>query len=366
MSKDRADDREGRDLESPDLSVNPSTTLIGPHDDDGEVAVDASAIAVTGPKRPAEDKPRTARAPVVTRSDRPAADATLLGLPNKPAAAPPPPGPSRALSLGEALGMPVRIAGSALPLWAPALCGVLIACTIAVGVGALRDPPVAPARPETTTTTADPTSVASLEDRAAAGDAEALAQIAERPTEQRTSREVIALSHGRRVQAVAAAAALAQRLADNPALRHDPEVQAELRKYAQQPETHREALGAIAAMPGAESADMLYAIWTGTAARTDTTRLAEELVYSADVRAKASPSLLVVLDLWRADSCERVKDVLARVSEHGDHRALGRLNLLRPTSGCGDDHQQDCFPCLRDDDALDRAIEAASRRPPPR
>lgn len=363
MSKDREEN--APDLESPDLSVKPSTTLLGPPDDGGEVAVDASAIAVTPPAR--EEKPRkAARAPVVSRSEKPTADATLLGLPNEPAA-PPPAEPNGAMSLSRALSTPVRIAGSALPLWAPVLCGVLIACTLAVGVGALGDRSVPAAAPDpTTTTAADSIAAESLEDRAAAGDPEAIALIAGRPTEKRTSREVIALSQGRRARAVGDAQELARRLAGNAALRHDPEVQTQLRKYAHQAETHREALGAIALLPGSESADMLYAIWTGTAARTDVTRLAEELVYSADVRAKASPSLSVVLDLWRADNCEAVKAVLTSVAEHGDHRALGRLNLLRPTAGCGDDALEDCYPCLRDDDVLDQAIAAASRRPPPR
>jgi hypothetical protein len=252
----------------------------------------------------------------------------------------------------------VRIAGLVVPLWSPLIATGLIACSLSFVAGTWKGrrerPAPSPAAP------APPPSI-----EPAATDGSALARIAGQPPDQRSSDDTLALSRGELAQKIAELRELGDRVAADPDVLRDKRTRALLRTRAYEQDTHRDAQAVIAAVPGADSADMLYSVWTGTAARTDATRLAEQLVYSTDVRAKASPSLAVVLDLWRSDKCEAVAALLPRVAAHGDHRSLGRLNLLRPTVGCGDDKKQDCYPCLREGDALDEAIAAASRRAPP-
>jgi hypothetical protein len=109
---------------------------------------------------------------------------------------------------------------------------------------------------------------------------------------------------------------------------------------------------------------MLYLIWTGTAARTDATRLAEALVHSRDVRAKASPALQVALELRAAETCEERKALVVRALQHGDQRCLSLLGRLKSATGCGPTKRDDCHPCLREGGELDEAIKAASKRQP--
>jgi hypothetical protein len=91
----------------------------------------------------------------------------------------------------------------------------------------------------------------------------------------------------------------------------------------------------------------LYDVWIGTRERTETTALASELVYSEEVKKKASPALAVVLELRQEENCEKVIELLPRAREHADRRAIGQLKKLQLRRGCGDDELDDCYPCLR-------------------
>ncbi len=102
-----------------------------------------------------------------------------------------------------------------------------------------------------------------------------------------------------------AARALRDRVDHDPGLIKDPEVLAQLRRNSDDPETARDALAAMANVPGPISADLIYEVWTATAQRTTATDLARSLIYSKEVRAKASKALAVALDLRDADSCEK-------------------------------------------------------------
>jgi hypothetical protein len=121
----------------------------------------------------------------------------------------------------------------------------------------------------------------------------------------------------------------------------------------------------LASLPGPRSADILYHTWVGTSQRTQTTELAEELIYVNEVRSKASPALAVALDLRRAATCEQVAEVLPKAIEHGDRRSLHLLGRLVNRRGCGKGKREDCYPCLRDGDALADAIKAVRTREPP-
>ena len=55
----------------------------------------------------------------------------------------------------------------------------------------------------------------------------------------------------------------------------------------------------------------------------------------------------------------------ARSALEADTRSLRPLYILSARTGCGRRDRHDCFPCLRGDDALDRAIERAKATPAP-
>ena len=107
-------------------------------------------------------------------------------------------------------------------------------------------------------------------------------------------------------------------------------------------------------------------MWTGTAVRNDTTELAGTLVYSTDVRPKASPALSVALDLRLAETCPQFQTSLPKALKDGDRRALHSLTKLLSKRGCGPKKADDCFACLREQkDELTATINAVkSRRPP--
>jgi len=81
-----------------------------------------------------------------------------------------------------------------------------------------------------------------------------------------------------------------------------------------------------------------------------------------DIRKKASPALLVALDLRGSVGCARKKD-FARAAEVGDARSLQYLTPLTATKGCGVFGLGDCFDdCLGNRKELRDTISAIKAR----
>jgi eukaryotic-like serine/threonine-protein kinase len=87
-----------------------------------------------------------------------------------------------------------------------------------------------------------------------------------------------------------------------------------------------------------------------------------------EVRAHASQSAAVLLEMKAADKCDAKHELLGRAKEHGDARILPALKQLKVTNGCraGFRRVGDCWPCLRKDTALDDAVTAVEARAPAR
>lgn len=196
--------------------------------------------------------------------------------------------------------------------------------------------------------------------------AEQIARLRARPVESLTAREVALLAEAQTEEARAASKALRSKIESNPALGRDPALQKDLLRFAEDPRTSTDALSAISALDSPTNADLLYEVWTRTPVRTDTTDLARALVYSMDVRPKASPALSVALDLRLAERCEQYKAILPRALKDGDRRSAHLLLKLSAKRGCGPKKRDDCYACLRDQaDELAATINAVkSRRPP--
>jgi hypothetical protein len=137
-----------------------------------------------------------------------------------------------------------------------------------------------------------------------------------------------------------------------------------LRKLTTSPGTAPEALGAMATLPGSLGPDLLYEIWIAGPTRPEA-ELARELLYSSDVRQKASPALSVALDLRAAKTCEEAQAALTQAVETGDRRALAPMNRFMKKRGCGPDKREDCYLCLREGDAIKHAIVATKKRKAP-
>jgi hypothetical protein len=182
---------------------------------------------------------------------------------------------------------------------------------------------------------------------------------------QPTVKEALAISEGLRREALERLAALGKRIKGRPALLDEQDTARQLIELARDDDTSREVLALLGEVTTARAVDVIYEVWTGTRGRTDATALAESLVYSKELRPKASEALSVALDLRKAEdpeSCEERKAIVERAVSFADRRSLhllGKLNLRR---GCGPARRQDCHPCLREGKELAEAIEAARQR----
>jgi len=204
-----------------------------------------------------------------------------------------------------------------------------------------------------------------LLERVSLGEDAAVKELSAKPVADLHVDEALSLSLGQSAQDVRAARALRERIEHDPGLIKDPEVLAQLRRYSDNPETARDALAAMANVPGPISADLIYEVWTATATRSTATDLARALIYSKEVRAKASKPLAIALDLRDADTCEKNRDLLDRVSSDGDRRSFHLLNKLTRKYGCGPNKRQDCYACLRDGKDLDAALKIVKARREP-
>ena len=131
-----------------------------------------------------------------------------------------------------------------------------------------------------------------------------------------------------------------------------------------------EAFALLEGPLGERGVDALVELATAKAA----TRQAAERLHARalrsltkpEVRAHASPAVVVLLDLRSAQTCAAKKELLGRVKEVGDARLTATLKVMKAPRGCGFLGRTDCFPCLRRDPLLDEAIDAVEARPAPK
>lgn len=126
------------------------------------------------------------------------------------------------------------------------------------------------------------------------------------------------------------------------------------------------ALRVAAALPGTAGADILFDVWASTPRATPATQRARDLLASDAVRARASEAVRIAFDLRIAQgqSCESRAALVARAVTAADARSFRPLFLLTARN-CGPRKNEDCFPCLRADDSVDRALERAKTHPGP-
>ena len=204
--------------------------------------------------------------------------------------------------------------------------------------------------------------------KAAAADVDAIKKLEQRPPEQRTAPEWLALARGRieLERYPSALDAYEKALFKDPKLGKDRTLLRHIRQAAGRKDTGLRALGIAEQQLGPEGADILYDVWVATRAKTEATSVARALVYGDEVRKKATPALNVVLDLREAQNCEDYKKLLPRVALKGDTRTLRVLQKLKQTHGCGTMAREDCWGCLRKSDELDKTIALVQKRPQPR
>jgi hypothetical protein len=354
---------------SPDSSNLPTTPLKSSPIAD---ALDRESPAPREPQLPPTSAERHARLPL-SPVDAPVRKMTPdpLPVPESPPSVPPPLRSQRTLWLMIAI-VPVA---AALGVWIESsfshrktTSDITRARDKAVAAATAQAPTVSAAEPASTSPAT--TSLSPL-DRVAAGDPSAMEAVSSRTPEDRRLAETVALAKGHRVIKRHEIEQYRAKLLEQPDLLKNRGELRKLRSYVEDREIAVEALSVIADLPGPIGPDMLYDLWIGNPKRTETTMLAEELVYSEEVRAKASPALAVALDLRAAKSCESVVDILPRALQYADKRASSSLKKLLIRRGCGQKRVEDCYACLRPLDhnkkavnVLQALIRSRTRRPP--
>ena len=304
-------------------------------------------------------------------------------FPEAPASAPePPPAPAPPLLPEPVPAQPpeppprVALGPISIPAWvvivaAGGVVFLLILLVVALsGRGDGAETPVpaasAPLRDVPTAIDTPPTEEPkTLIDRARAGDATALKTLEAIPVGKRTHDQAFALAYGMQAKRARDVSARMTEIAKKPAELRDRKTQKELLAAARDPITGAITLRALAGVDAPEGADLIYEVWTGTPGQTPMTELAESLVFSEPVRKRASPALAVALDLRSATTCDAAKPAVERALDQGDRRALRPLAVLLSKRGCGPKKADDCWPCLRGDDTLQKALAAVRRRKAP-
>jgi hypothetical protein len=191
----------------------------------------------------------------------------------------------------------------------------------------------------------------------------AVQKIAETPVGALTPEQWVTLARERNRKRSQELRELAARIhADQPA---SQETIARLRDTVRDPVTAPDALMAMASLGGPTGPDLIYQVANDEHLPAETRGLGLDLLGTPLVRTRASEALGVVLDLGRTKTCEDVAQIVERAAKVADRRAVTALGKLSSTRGCGANKANDCYPCLRKNNRLNSAIEAARGRQAP-
>jgi serine/threonine-protein kinase len=268
----------------------------------------------------------------------------------------------------------LTVAGRTVPVWS--LAAVPAAAALALGIAAAAGgdgaAPVARQGPTLAARLGEkmglPPTTDELIRRARSGDRAALTDLHSRPEATRSAEEWLAVGHGRAkiAELSASVAAYEKAIAAQPNLAADTELLANVKRAAVAAETADAALKLAATGLGAVGADLLYDVAADAAdpKTSASARKAEQWLQKAEVAAKASPALTVLLQLRRAKGCAALKKLLPQVAQHGDARSAARLRkTLANQKGCGILSLGDCYSCVRGSALLKQALQLAEARP---
>jgi hypothetical protein len=216
-------------------------------------------------------------------------------------------------------------------------------------------PPAAPAKsePEASTDAAEPTPA----------DLEALEK---KPAAQRTLEEVRLLGDhwfGQRNEQVSR---LGAELRGKPDLLADEKTRTLLMKYIEDRATAVQALTMLAQTEAPMALDLVYDVWIRSSERTETTRIAEALLYASDVRPHASPALEVALALrTQPTACDDIVKLADAAREHGDRRSA--MLLVKTASRDCDNGERSvrCRQCLGKKGRMREVVKIAADREAP-
>lgn len=152
--------------------------------------------------------------------------------------------------------------------------------------------------------------------------------------------------------------------------RNDPQMLADLREIAANPE----AYGLVVNVSegggrglGDAGYELLWDLWLDFRDKPEQIGPAESTFKKlVIVSRRVSPALRVAVELHAAKECDPVPEILERAVKYADERSVPRLQAMGETTGCGADKGDDCWRCLRGNDNLGIALKNAQVRTAPR
>lgn len=206
-------------------------------------------------------------------------------------------------------------------------------------------------------------SKASEIDLAAASTVEQLTELARRHPSDERAFVKLARAHAAQPDGMPKALATLKTLfAGSAQSLEDKELQAIVTRAANGPAALQEqALAMMASDMGRVGPDLLYELTAAPSVAKPVKQKALELTKRDDVRKLASPALLIALDLRDHPGCGRAP-FLERAEKHGDKRSLAFLTPLQARKGCGLFNMNDCYACLGNRAAVNKAVEAIKAR----
>lgn len=207
-------------------------------------------------------------------------------------------------------------------------------------------------------------------ERALAGDRTAVTALGQREPTSLSLAEVKALAEGEEKLVRAKTTQTILKIAEKRRLTSD-DVSKFLR-HVGNPRTYREALLAMAENRSWQGPDLIYLAMRRYRSQPHIVDFARSLLLTPRIYKYASPALTVVIDAesmaaepTSSSECFHVRQLVDRVYEDGDSRAVQHMARFASTTGCGENDLEDCYPCLRDDSALVDALRSAKTRRPP-
>jgi tetratricopeptide (TPR) repeat protein len=166
---------------------------------------------------------------------------------------------------------------------------------------------------------------------------DAIAELEQRPSSQRSTEEWLALAQGRATleRYSGAIEAYQEAILRDPSVVNNPELAHNVWLAAGRAEVAEQALRFAARHLGSTGADLLYKVWVDLSkAVTPTTALAKELLQDPNVQKVASPALKVAIELRAAEDCAVRTQLLPRVMLYGDARAGRVLRRMQTEHAC--------------------------------
>jgi eukaryotic-like serine/threonine-protein kinase len=153
-------------------------------------------------------------------------------------------------------------------------------------------------------------------------------------------------------------------LAADPNAVADLKLQEDIRNAALMHDAQDDAFQLLESKMGMRGIDLLYDIGYGNSGKLypQAAARARRSLDVQDIRGRASPALLVLLQFKDARSCDQKYQLLDDARDKADSRMTPMLQGYQGTRGCGFLSRADCWPCLHRDHLLQDALQAIADR----